>query len=171
MSDLSAKVKDLWNKGKTSTEIAELLGITRSAVMGRVHRMRAKGEVDFRTDPAQRPQRNPLSSPRKPTMPKVMRDHTGPLIRRKYYPSLEQQKKAPPPSAFAKFKYVTLMDLTLIHCRYIMGHNAYQGAYYCGEPKTKGSYCSAHAQICYRKPTPHDRGKKPVRQNLTRFAT
>ena len=104
-------------------------------------------------------------------MPKVMRDHTGPLIRRKYYPSLEQQKKAPPPSAFAKFKYVTLMDLTLIHCRYIVGHNAYQGAYYCGEPKTKGSYCSAHAKICYRKPTPHDHKKKPVKQNLTRFAT
>ena len=174
MSELNAKVKELWNEGKTSTEIAEVLQITRSAVMGRVHRLRAKGELDFRVLPTpkqagQKPVT--LSEPRKPVMPKSMKGYEGPLIKRKYYPAVEKKERAETPPSPDAFRYVALLDLEEQHCRYIMGQDSHRGAYYCGEPKALHSYCTFHAKLCYRKPSADEYKAKPVRKNLTRFAS
>jgi hypothetical protein len=41
----------------------------------------------------------------------------------------------------------TIMELTIDSCRYIVDDT---NGYYCGDQRTKGSFCAAHAKLCYR---------------------
>lgn len=41
----------------------------------------------------------------------------------------------------------TIMELTIDSCRYIVDDT---NGLYCGEQRTKGSFCAAHAKLCYR---------------------
>ncbi len=38
-----AKLKELWSQGKTASEIALVLGVSRNAVIGKVHRLKLSG--------------------------------------------------------------------------------------------------------------------------------
>lgn len=151
MKNLDDEVCRLWKKGKTSSEIAGLLEITRSAVMGRVNRLRARGLLDFRVIPGPRKPRTqhaPKSGGRK--MPFVISAYPGKPIRRRKGFDVSAEKKIEPERMF---QHVTLMELQHDHCRYIVGENKIRGTLYCGQPQTRRSYCESHALICYHTPT------------------
>ena len=45
---------------------------------------------------------------------------------------------------------VTLLELRIFHCRYIVS-----GALFCGDTVHRVSYCKAHYRLCYVKAKPH----------------
>lgn len=163
MQDIDSQVAKLWKAGKTSTDIAYELGITRSAVMGRVGRLRKRGLLDFRTGPLTGPAKRKTSSlPRTggKRMPFVMPDYPGKPIRRRKGFDVPKTKVIEPQ---VQHSHVTLMELQGFHCRYIVGQN-YRGTLYCGEPKAVKSYCEAHAKLCYHVVANLGGEKKPRRK-------
>lgn len=42
-NEIIGKLTTLWNDGKTGSEIAEILGISRNAVIGKAHRLKLSG--------------------------------------------------------------------------------------------------------------------------------
>jgi hypothetical protein len=45
---------------------------------------------------------------------------------------------------------VTILELRLYSCRYVVGADDDLGAIFCGVTTFKGSYCEAHHKICYK---------------------
>jgi hypothetical protein len=43
-----------------------------------------------------------------------------------------------------------IYQLTLTTCRYIIDTPKHKDVFYCGERTSRGSYCPAHANLCYR---------------------
>lgn len=165
-------LKTLWDAGKTGSQIAEALGMTRSAVMGRIFRLRSKG-VEFAVRPAIRGPSKKAQSGSAPTSKKV---EAMPFVMPKYVVKQTRQKKpdaaqadlfeqaapAPEPAPEpVKAKPVTILELEPHHCRYIVKTSAKRGALYCAEPKALRSYCAEHAELCYT-PLPR-KGERSVK--------
>jgi hypothetical protein len=49
---------------------------------------------------------------------------------------------------------VTLLELRLINCRYVIGSDEDLGAIFCGSEVHRVSYCRAHYRLCYIKRKP-----------------
>ena len=159
MQSIDSKIAAMWKAGKTSSEIAWEVQITRSAVMGRVNRMRAKGLLEFRgpANTIKTKQARPKEPGRAAMSYKTPAYPPKPQIRRRKGFDVKPArpvKEAPP------LKHVTLMELTTDHCRYIVGSHQTRGTLYCGEPKEERSYCKAHHSICYYAPRKDDRPKR-----------
>lgn len=127
-----------WLEGATGSKIAAVLGCTRSAVMGKISRLRRKARLDEAPRAiivaARKPKRRygRLRSGQHPTSPPAPR------------------KPIPPPSIIEGG--VALLDLKPDHCRAVVGHDGYL-ARFCGinvttnvvrgQPKTS-AYCAGH---------------------------
>ena len=146
MSDIDDRIKVMWDNGSTSSEIASELGVTRNTVMGRVSRMKARGDIKFRilNVKEKEPKKVPAISPTKkerilyvlPTYP------LRPSARRKPEKIVDEPVQQ-------RVGNVTLMELSYKHCRYIVGANKLRGVLYCGNDKGRGAYCISHATLCY----------------------
>jgi hypothetical protein len=150
----------LWNEGKTGLQMAEELGTTRSAVLGRAARMQAKGLIAKRIDKAARVDKIPVQ-PAEVIMPKrkPVVEPVAPVLRLVW-------PVDPEPPAVDDGKPIGLMDLKHSSCRFVVDNSDPQNALYCGRPKARKSYCADHAKLCYTKPY----GKGDTRwRSLTRF--
>ena len=115
----------MWAEGFTTTKIGEVLGISRSATCGRMHRMRARGTV-FKEAAVKRPDGRSRTE----------KTHHGPLA-----PKL--------PADTAVIGRVSILDLAPWHCRAVTPQ--YDSTLYCGALKRDGSsYCAEHHQLYYR---------------------
>jgi len=153
----------LWNEGKTGLQMAEELGTTRSAVLGRAARMQAKGLLSKRIDKAARVDKIP-EQPAEVIMPKrkPVVEPAAPVLRLVW----PVDPVVPEPPDVEDNKPIGLMDLKHSSCRFVVTNEDPQNALYCGRPKARGSYCADHAKLCYTKPY----GKGDTRwRSLTRF--
>jgi hypothetical protein len=152
LTEKQKSIVEMWEKGRPSTEIADLLGITRNSVMGIVFRLRKRGLI-MRVDNLakqkgylSKPQKKPRPSapPRLPPKPKVD-DPTA-------------QKRQEEAEKFREFfqrrdadREVTILDLKYNSCRFIAGEVMAHKTIYCGKPVVKRHYCAEHASLCYVK--------------------
>lgn len=150
------KIVALWNENKTGTEIAEALGLTRNAVLGMIFRLRTKGMINVRQKDQDAVRKDPdklyrrkvkgAKKPKQPKKPKVERRGAP-----KPFPVLRGGEKTDLPQPVTPQKAVQLDGLRLGSCRYIVSGSG-PSAFYCGDPKERGSYCAGHAAICYIDP-------------------
>jgi len=157
---LSARQKqmlDLWMKGHSGLRIAQMLGTSRSAVLGMLKRIREWGHS---TDRKMKPtaHRDKPRAPKTPPKPPVERKAPANLVRlaviRK--PIISEPKPdpvAPPPKPVESPKYVKFADLKWDHCRYVMNNGHPSTFLFCGKPKWRFSFCKEHHSIVYV-PTP-----------------
>ncbi len=132
----------LWADGLSASQIAKLLGgVTRNAVIGKVHRLGLSGRVKT-SKPAKRAPRTTTAKTRTtaPSMPRMPR-------RTAIIPSpVPIEAKKLPSGEFA-----TIMTITDHMCKWPLGDPSTSDFRFCGRSADKGDpYCKAHSQVAYQ---------------------
>jgi GcrA cell cycle regulator len=135
-------LKKLWQDGLSASQIAKQLGgVTRNAVIGKVHRLGLSG----RATPS-KPARNVFKAPR------PARPAQTPSAPRRVAEPLSLQ--APP---LAPVRYVdeapgsaTVLTLGAHMCKWPIGDPAMDNFTFCGRRSGEGPYCHEHSQVAYQ---------------------
>ena len=171
-------LKKMWGEGQSASQIAkELGGVTRNAVIGKVHRLglsnrttgakssaEAKEKTAAKAAPKPKPQ--PKTEPARPVTP-------APAPAAEAKPSVPARKQIIPagqplppqpsaneisPEALAKVneiekkaKKLSLMELTERTCKWPVGDPATENFWFCGLPVQQGKpYCEAHVGVAFQ---------------------
>ncbi|MFP7671923.1 GcrA family cell cycle regulator [Marivita sp. S0852] len=173
-------LKKMWGEGQSASQIAkELGGVTRNAVIGKVHRLglsnRAGAAGAAKTDPKPaakadakpKPAPKPVPTPPKPVKPEVVMETKSatppPSPRRQIIPAGQPLPPQPSaneisPEALAKVnavekkaKKLSLMELTERTCKWPVGDPATENFWFCGLPVQQGKpYCEAHVGVAFQ---------------------
>ncbi|MFY9210966.1 MAG: GcrA family cell cycle regulator [Aestuariivita sp.] len=169
-------LKKMWGEGQSASQIAkELGGVTRNAVIGKVHRLglsnRATGgtpKAEAKAKPAPKPEAKARPSPKtEPARPTPVVDPNEPKpatpARRQIIPAGQPLPPQPSaneisPEALAKVneiekkaKKLTLMELTERTCKWPVGDPATEDFWFCGLPVQAGKpYCDAHVGVAFQ---------------------
>jgi GcrA cell cycle regulator len=133
-------LKKLWLDGLSASQIAKQLGgVTRNAVIGKVHRLGLSG----RAAPSQ-PQRPAFKAPRAPR-PAVAAAPRRLLSEPSSLPS------APVPVFYAEEPgSATVLTLGAHMCKWPIGDPSTDGFTFCGRRSSDGPYCVEHARVAYQ---------------------
>jgi GcrA cell cycle regulator len=138
----------LWGEGLSASQIAAALGggVTRNAVIGKVHRLGLSGRAKAGTPAAQRPAR-----PRSPAQPGPIAEPAilaspaaGPTAAPELAPVLQEV-------AIPESKRVGILELRDSMCRWPLGDPSKPDFAFCGARAVTGlPYCGHHCQIAYQ---------------------
>jgi GcrA cell cycle regulator len=173
-------LKTMWGEGKSASHIAkELGGVTRNAVIGKVHRLGLSNrgpngerheEVETATpvepapaapqpeivaEPAPveaHPQRAKESAPVQPIRPKPAVPIAGqPLPPQPPGAEISSEALANLAEVAKKARRLTLMQLTERTCKWPIGDPATDDFWFCGLPCTPGKpYCETHVAVAFQ---------------------
>ena len=145
--DRVATLKKLWLDGLSASQIAKQLGgVTRNAVIGKVHRLGLSG----RAAPSQ-PARPTFKAPRpaRPVAPVQAAPRRVEIVQ-------TQIHHAPPPTQMQVYRdeqpgSATVLTLGAHMCKWPIGDPATEGFSFCGRRTGEdGPYCVEHARIAYQ---------------------
>ena len=151
-------LKQLWADGLSASQIAARLagGVTRNAVIGKVHRLNLAGRA---TQPrnnvprADRKPRAPSIPGRSPSMPTA-----GANALKPYTHSAPRPLPLPEPKPLrlvdnAKDGRITILHLSEKTCKWPIGDPMHDDFCFCGHGPRDGSpYCEYHARLAYQPP-------------------
>ena len=168
-------LKKMWGEGQSASQIAkELGGVTRNAVIGKVHRLglsnRATGggtKAEPKAKPAPKAQAKPKPAPKtEPARPAPAPEAEAKPVtpaRRQIIPAGQPLPPQPSaneisPEALAKVnevekkaKKLNLMELTERTCKWPVGDPATEDFWFCGLPVQAGKpYCEAHVGVAFQ---------------------
>ena len=130
------KLKELWGKGNTASQIAEILGgLTRNAVIGKAHRLNLSAKIKTRTATSSQNFENTNEN-------KNIKSKRG---RRNKFKSLIIEKDFEPENP------KQLEELDENSCKGPIGHPDEISFYFCGRSSLKDfSYCKLHLLYAYQ---------------------
>ena len=130
------KLKELWGKGNTASQIAEIIGgISRNAVIGKAHRLNLSAKIKTRTA-------SPIQNYNNLSNDTNIKTKRG---RRSKFKSLIIEKDFEPENP------KQLEELTDNDCKYPIGHPNEKNFYFCGRTSLKDfSYCKLHLLYAYQ---------------------
>jgi GcrA cell cycle regulator len=150
-------LKKLWADGLSASQIASRLGgVTRNAVIGKVHRLGLAGRATTSRSRTPRPRNRVSHLPLRPTRVQY-RTHGNAALKPVYMP-VEQPtvalaivpsvvRELDVPSALR----VDLLDLREHMCRWPIGDPQDEQFHFCGRHKASGiSYCDHHARQAFQ---------------------
>ena len=173
-------LKKMWAEGQSASQIAkELGGVTRNAVIGKVHRLGLSNrnggaapapEAKAKPAPKQaapaRAETEEKSAPRAEPRPEPEPQASAPAPASRIKPIIPAGQPLPPqpstneidPKALAKVneiekkaKRLTLMELTNRTCKWPVGDPATEDFWFCGLPVQAGKpYCEAHVGVAFQ---------------------
>jgi GcrA cell cycle regulator len=144
-------LKKLWADGLSASQIAgELGGITRNAVIGKVHRLGLSGRAKAPSSSVPRQRK-----PRAPTMFRAARPMMRGNTALAHMPAYDYDPE-PEPELIENIipigQRCTLLELNEEKCHWPIGDPGQPDFFFCGG-KTAGSpYCGYHARVAYQPP-------------------
>jgi GcrA cell cycle regulator len=145
-------LKKLWADGLSASQIAKQLGgVTRNAVIGKVHRLGLSGRATPSRPTSRAAPRPAQARTPKPAAAKAAKSTTTPA------PAPVKPAAAPPmpaPQEAQKLpsgEYATVLTLREGMCKWPIGDPASTEFRFCGRKTSSGTaYCEAHAQVAYQ---------------------
>ena len=131
-----SKLKELWGKGNTASEIAKIIGgISRNAVIGKAHRLNLSAKIKTRAAASNQNFQNTISEKNI----KIKRN------RKSKFKSLIIDKNFEPENP------KQLEELDENSCKWPIGHPDEKSFYFCGRSSLKDfSYCKLHLLYAYQ---------------------
>jgi len=131
-----SKLKELWGKGNTASEIAKIIGgISRNAVIGKAHRLNLSAKIKTRAAASNQNFQNTLGEKNI----KLKRN------RKSKFKSLIIDKNFEPENP------IQLEELDEDSCKWPIGHPDEKSFYFCGRSSLKDfSYCKLHLLYAYQ---------------------
>jgi len=145
-----AKLKELWGKGNTASQIAEIIGgLSRNAIIGKAHRLNLSAKVNVRSPVSSQSYQNNTEENNSKQKKGKKSKFKSLIIEKDFEP--ENPKK--------------LEELNENLCKWPVGHPEEEAFYFCGRSSLKDfSYCKLHLLYAYqpkgRKEDPTDKDEE-----------
>lgn len=150
-----AKLAEMWGAGQSARQIAEILGVTRNAVIGRAHRLRGIAALRANTMGFIEAQKKRVWRPVKDRVTQAIAAEAVPSAPlRQPGPKPRHRRAAPQRSLRRSCEAVPaptrpdgllgIMELTASTCRWPSGDPKSADFGYCGKRVNGGTYCAEH---------------------------
>ena len=148
------QLKKLWTEGHSASQIANQLGgVTRNAVIGKVHRLGLSG----RATPSRPVKRPPRLARPKPAPQRVERpETTTPEVAAPQpqqpttLPAVAKSTEPLDPVKLANGDFASVLNIRESMCKWPIGDPADPKFAFCGRKADCGPYCSEHAKVAFQ---------------------
>jgi GcrA cell cycle regulator len=153
-------LKKLWSDGLSASQIAGRLGgVTRNAVIGKVHRLGLSGRATTSRMKSHRPRARAQSTRRlmKPRFANI----GNPALRQLYLGDTEPYTPPAEELVIPLNERKSIQTLTETSCRWPIGDPQLADFHFCGRNKITGlPYCDFHARRAFQPPQPRRRDRE-----------